>query len=461
MSSAPVHISHATSTRASHPLLESMVRHLSEALQFKTLSFEDPTACDAAAFQGMHGFLQLVYPKLHQTLRREIVGEFSLLYTWEGSKPELEPVLLLAHLDVVPAEDEAGWKYGPFSGAIGDAAVWGRGAMDVKGPLVAMCEAVESLIESGFRPNRTVYLAFGQDEEVGGIHGAHRIGQLLSNRGVRPLFISDEGGAITSGVVPGIRKPVALVGIAEKGYLSLALKVEQPGGHASMPPDHTAIGILSQAIHRIEMNPFPARVAGVSRQMLRSLAPHMSGIGRLAAGRLGVFEPIVRRQLLRNPDTAAILRTTCAATMFNAGVKDNILPQEASAILNVRTVPGDNSRTVISHVKTAINDPRVHVSVYGRFHSDPSPVAETDSAGFRCITGTIRQILPEAAITPFVVLGGTDSRHYTRLTPNVFRFSAMELKPEDLRTIHGNNEHLTYRNCELLMNFFSRLIENA
>jgi carboxypeptidase PM20D1 len=441
--------------------VREMAGHLSQAIQYRTISFEDPARFDATAFEGMHAFLRGAYPRIHDTLELEKVGQFSLLYTWHGSDASLDPVLLLSHQDVVPAEDEAGWKYPPFSGAIGDGAVWGRGAIDVKGSLIAICEAIEGLIGEGFRPRRTIHLAFGHDEEVGGEQGAARIGDLLQSRGVRPLLICDEGGAITHDIVPGTSKPVALVGIAEKGYLSLELKVHQPGGHASMPPAHTAVGILCAAIDRLERHPFPARVAGVPRLMLEHLAPHLPPAARLAVRNLRVFEPLIRRQLLKQPSSAAMLRTTTAATIFRAGVKDNLLPQEAAAVVNFRILPGESTQSTIDRVRRVVADDRVQLSAAGRLRTEPSPVADIRSAGFELIRQTIAQVAPDAAIAPSLVLGGTDSRHYTRLTPNVFRFGAMRITKDDLATIHANNERLTFENCELLVRFYTELLKNA
>lgn len=441
--------------------VRTMAEHLSEAIQRRTVSFDDPARCDAAAFEGLHAFLRTAYPRIHDTLRLEEVGRFSLLYTWRGSDPTLGPVLLLAHQDVVPAEDEAGWKHPPFAGTIADGAVWGRGAIDVKGSLIAICEAVEGLIAEGFRPPRTVHLAFGHDEEVGGEQGAAKIAELLQSRGVRPLLICDEGGAITQDIVPGIARPVALVGIAEKGYLSMELKVQQPGGHASMPPDQTAVGILCAAIDRLERNPFPARVAGVPRMMIEHLAPHLPRPARLAVRSFRAFEPILRRQLLKQPSSAAMLRTTTAATIFRAGVKDNLLPQEATAVVNFRILPGENTQSTIDRVRRILADERVQLSTAGRLRTEPSPVADIRSAGFGLIREAIAHIAPDAAIAPCLVLGGTDSRHYTRLTPNVFRFGAMRITQADLATIHGNNERLTFGNCELLMRFYTALAEGG
>jgi carboxypeptidase PM20D1 len=293
------------------------------------------------------------------------------------------------------------------------------------------------------------------------LNGAAAMGELLSQRRVRPLFISDEGGAILHGIIPGVQKPVAAIGIGEKGYLTLELKVTMVGGHASMPPAHTAIGILSDAIQRLESHPFPARLSGAARQMLVALAPYMPLVSRIAIAGLPLLSPIVRRALEKTPSGAASLRTTTAVTMIESGIKDNVLPNVATAVLNCRILPGETSESVTARIRQVIDDPRVQISVAGRFFSEPPPVAQVDSPGFRTIKQTIRQIAPDAVVAPCLVLGGTDSRHYTHLTPSVYRFSAMRITTDDLATIHGKNEKLSLENCRLLKAFYSRLIQNA
>jgi carboxypeptidase PM20D1 len=439
----------------------SMAEHLSEVITFRTISTDDPTSMDRTEFLRLHTFLRAAYPRLHATLEREVVNDLSLLFTWEGENRLLEPILLLAHQDVVPAEDAASWKYPPFSGRIVEQAVWGRGAVDVKGALIAICEAIESLIARGFRPRRTIHLAFGHDEEVGGLNGAAAVGDLLESRGVRPLFISDEGGAILHGVIPGVKKPVAAIGIGEKGYLTLELKVRMSGGHASMPPAHTAIGILSDAIQRLESNPFPATLSTAARQMLRALAPQMPWTSRLAIAGLPLLAPLIKRRLEKTPSGAATLRTTTAVTMIESGIKDNVLPHEAVATLNCRILPREGSLTVIRRIRDIIADQRVEISIGGRFHSEPPPVAQVDSPGYQLIRKTIAQVAPDAVAAPCLVLGGTDSRHYTRLTPSVYRFGAIRITAEDLASIHGKNEKLSLDNCQLLTGFYAKLLQNS
>jgi carboxypeptidase PM20D1 len=438
-----------------------MAGRLSAAIRCRTIAADDPRNTEVGEFRRLHQLLMDWYPALHEGLERDVVNGLSLLYRWEGSDPSLAPLLLLAHQDVVSAEDESGWLVPPFDGVVAEGAVWGRGAIDVKGGLIAICESVERLLEEGFKPRRGVYLAFGHDEEVGGLEGAASIGEVLMSRGVRPLFISDEGGAILHGVIPGVNRPVAAVGIAEKGYLTLSLKVTASGGHASMPPAQTAIGILSDAVQRIEASPFPARLSGATYEMVKCLAAEMSLPARMAISMLPLTSGLVRRKLEKTPSGAASLRTTTAVTMIESGIRDNILPQQATATLNCRTLPGETSESVISRIRDVVDDRRVRISIAGRFHSEPPPVADVNGPGYAFVKRAISRTAPDAVVAPCLVLGGTDSRHYTHLCPSVYRFGAMRLTPEDLVSIHGNNEKVDFENCRLLQRFYYELISEV
>ena len=322
-------------------------------------------------------------------------------------------MLLLAHQDVVPvaAGEETGWTHPPFAGVVADGHVWGRGALDDKASLVAILEAVERLAASGRAPRRAILLAFGHDEEVGGERGAARIAERLAERGVAPEFVLDEGMAVLADGVPGVRGLVALVGIAEKGSVTLDLEVEAEGGHSSMPPRQTAIGILAAAVARLEASPMPARLAGPARLMLEGLAPEMGFGSRLAVANLWLFRRPLERRLAASPAGNALLRTTTAATLVEGGVKENVLPRSARAAVNFRLLPGDSIRSVIEHARRAIADPRVAVKVRGGFAAEASPVAPVETAGFEAIRRSIAEVFPGAAVAAY----GDAIRFYLRL----------------------------------------------
>jgi carboxypeptidase PM20D1 len=434
---------------------------LAEALRHRTVSSQDGEVA-TAEFAALHAWLASAFPAVHARLAREPVGAASLLYTWPGSDAGLRPVLLLAHQDVVPVADAeaATWTQPPFGGVVADGHVWGRGALDDKASLVAMLEAVERLAAAGRAPRRTLLLAFGHDEEVGGGGGAAAIAALLGERGVAPEFVLDEGEVVLTDGVPGVERPVALLGIAEKGYLTLELVVEAEGGHSSMPPPETAIGILAAAVRRVEQSPLPARLAGPSLLMLERLAPEMGFGARLAVANRYLFGAALERRLAATASGNAVLRTTTAPTLFHAGVKDNVLPRRAQAAVNFRILPGDSVGGVVEHVRRAVADPRVQVVVRGPA-VEPSPVSPAAGHGYETIARSIAEVFPDALVVPALVLGGTDARHYTRLCAGVYRFAPLRVSSGDLVRFHGQDERLAVGAYGDAIRFYLRLLETA
>ena len=433
------------------------------ALRFKTISYQDSLQFDAAEFRRFQDYLATSFPKTHATLARETVGRFSLLYRWTGTDTSLPPVVLMAHQDVVPVEPgtEAKWTYPAFDGRIAEGYVWGRGAMDDKGSLVAQLEAIETLLSQGATLSRTVYLALGHDEEVGGRAGAAAIATLLGSRGVRPAFVLDEGGAIATGLVPGVAGPVALVGIAEKGYLTLNLTVRVDGGHSSMPPRQTAVGILSAAIEELEERPVPGGIRGPTAQMFDYLGPELPFGMRLFFANRWLFGGLLASRFGASPAGNAMLRTTTAPTIIEAGVKENVLPSVARATVNFRLLQGDSIAGILAYVQRTIDDPRVTVSIPETFKTEPSPVSPVDAEEYRLLTHTIRQVVPEAIVVPWLVVGGTDSRYFAPLTPNVYRFGAAPIGPGDTERAHGTNERLSVEGYAQNVKFYLQLLRNT
>jgi carboxypeptidase PM20D1 len=433
-----------------------------ESLTFATISPQDPAERDSAAFLALHEFFEQTYPLVHEHLGRETVSELSLLYTWEGSDPDLEPIVLMGHLDVVPVipgtEDD--WTHPPFGGVIADGYVWGRGAIDDKSSVVSVLEAVEGLLAQGHRPARTFYLAFGHDEEVGGPEGAGEIAELLEARGVADLaFVLDEGGAIADGLVPGIDGPAAIVGIGEKGFLSLELSISGAGGHSSMPPASTNVGILARAITRLEQDPFPLRLTDPVAQQFSYLGPEMGFGARAVVSNLWLFKPLFLRLLSRSPQGAAMLRTTTAATMFDAGVKDNVLPISATAVVNFRILPGETVESVTERVREVIDDDRVQIRDVSSSR-DPSPVSDPTGPAYLLLERTIREAagVADLIVAPYLVMGGTDAKYYAGRSRNVFRFLPARLGEGDMDRFHGTNERLAVESLAGSIAFFQRLI---
>jgi carboxypeptidase PM20D1 len=442
---------------------EGAADRLAGSLRIRTISSEDPAEFDAGAFSALHEYLQKEFPRVHAQLGRETVGTHSLLYTWPGSDSSLNPILLVGHLDVVPLEagTREKWHQDPFGGRIADGFIWGRGAIDNKSAVLGTLEAVEMLLAENFRPVRTVYLAYGHDEEVGGAAGARQIAALLKARGIELEMVLDEGGVIGDRILPGIAEPVALVGIAEKGFVTVELSTQVAGGHSSLPPRQSAVGILSAAVARLEQNPMAARLEGPTRQLFDRIGPRFPAIQRAVFANLWLTAPLVLRTLAGSSTTNAMVRTTTAPTIFQAGTKDNVLPSYARAVINFRILPGDTVTTVVEHVRHAVDDRRVEVKIVGRFSAEPSAVSSTDSESFRILERTIRSVVPDTIVAPYLVVVVTDARYYSGLSRNVFRFLPLRLTQPDLQRMHGIDERIGIREYEAAIRIYRQLIIEA
>jgi carboxypeptidase PM20D1 len=441
----------------------ALAGRLAGALRFATISNQDSNAFDGRAFEGLQRYLQDSFPKLHATLAREVVNGYGLLYTWTGTDSTLAPIVLLAHQDVVPIEGgtEQKWTEPPFGGVIANGYVWGRGALDDKGSLVGILEAVERLVSAGVKPRRTVYLAFGFDEEVGGRRGATRIAALLGSRHVQPEFVLDEGGVLATGLLPGVSQPVALVGIAEKGYLTAELTVQAAGGHSSMPPGETAVGILAAGIARLEQREMPRAIRGPTAEMFDYLGPELPFGQRLVVANRWLFGRLLASRFGGTPYGNAMLRTTTAPTVFQAGVKENVLPSTARALVNFRILPGDSVGSVLAHVRETVHDTRINVAPYQTSVAEPSPVTSVNGEPFQLLSRSIRQAVPGVIVTPWLVVAGTDSRHYITLTPNVLRFVGATIGNDDLRRIHGTDERIGVGDYVNVVRVYVQLLRNA
>lgn len=436
-----------------------LAAHLSGAIRFATISRQDSGPA-LLPMRALHAYLAQTFPRTHAALAHEIVDPANLLFKWAGTDTALEPIVMMAHMDVVPVEEgsEGAWTHPPFSGDIADGFVWGRGSLDDKIGVLSTLEAVEALVARGFHPRRTVYLAFGDDEEVEG-RGAAAIVALLKSRGVRPVVAIDEGSGIVRGIIPNISRPAALIGIAEKGHMSVQLTVKSAGGHSSMPPAQTAVGVLAQAVDRLEKHPLPGRLDGAVAGMLAELGREMPLSSRIAMANLWLTRPLVIRQLSRSVATNAALRTTTAPTMFQGSPKENVLPIRAQAIVNFRIIPGETPETVLEHVRKVVDDARVTITL-AEPPTPPSPVSGMTSAAYRTLARDITVLEPSALVAPSLVIGATDSRQYADYARDVYRFLPMQLGPEDLDRIHGTNERIGVHDYARGVAFMTLLISD-
>jgi carboxypeptidase PM20D1 len=439
---------------------DAAAARLAGALKFRTISDAASEQANGWEFERMQAYLAQAFPRMHATLKREMIGH-SMLFTWPGSDPAARPVMWLAHQDVVPVAPgtERDWQQAPFDGVVKDGYVWGRGSWDDKGSLVAQMEAVETLLAAGYQPRGTIYFGFGADEEVGGRRGATAIAALLKSRGVRLDYILDEGMLVTQGIMSGITRPVALIGVAEKGYASVNLAVSTAPGHSSMPPRKTAIGMMCAALAELERKQMPGEVGGVAREMFDAIAPEMHGVNRVVLANLWLFAPVLQHQLEQSAGTNAMLRTTTALTVFHAGNKDNVLPGKADAVVNFRLRPGDSVAGVMEHVRQAVDNDAVHATLDAG-QSEPSRVSPVASPQYALINRTIREVFTDAVVAPGIVVGATDARHYREVSDHVYRFSPVRAGPDDLARFHGTNERIGVDNYVEAVRFYVQLARN-
>lgn len=443
---------------------DEVAAHLSGAIRVRTISHEDPRDDEPGVFVRMGSYLELTYPSLHKSLELTKFEGGSRIYRWAGSDPKAAPIVLLAHMDVVPVEEGtlAKWEHPPFAGDVADNYIWGRGAMDDKLGVIASLEAVDSLLKEGFVPRRDVYLAFGHDEEVGGQHGALVLAAYLKDefaaRGLRPELILDEGGVIVEGALPGIEEPVALIGITEKGYISMRLSVELAGGHSSMPAREGSIGVLATALAAVQDAPMPKRLEAAPRAMLERLAPATNFGTRLVVRNLWLFESVLLVGMSAKPGPAATIRTTTALTIVKAGTKDNVLPSRAEATVNFRVLPGDDEASIRAHLHKVIADDRVKIETISNWGS--SPTSDPKSEAFAQVEGAIGDAFGVRLVAPYMVVGGTDARHYADLSDAVLRFLPIHFTGDaDRKRIHGSNERILVEDAKRAVWFYRRVIE--
>lgn len=369
----------------------------------------------------MREYARREWPGVFSRVRTEIVGGASILLEWKGSS-DSRPLLLTAHQDVVPAGE--GWTFDPFSGVVFDGRIHGRGTIDYKCGFAGMLEACEGLMESGFQPERTVFLAFGHDEEVGGLEGAGAITEHLLDRGIRCSSVLDEGGYVYTGAGGA---ETAVIAVAEKGYATFRITASAVQGHASVPPRRTAIGTLARAVTILEHTEFPD--------------PPQPGF-------------------LKNTPLAG---TTIAPTVITGGCKENVLPGTASLLVNTRPAPLSSVRKVQEHISSVLTHLEVDVELLDNPSvSEPSGFSSIETVDYENLEKAVAAVLGNnIPAVPGVFQAATDSRRYRAVAEHSYRFMPVRLKETGIAALHSVDESISiadYLNC---VRFYGEFITRA
>eukprot|EP00118_Oscarella_pearsei_P010408 m.63835 g.63835 ORF g.63835 m.63835 type:complete len:510 (+) comp35194_c0_seq3:76-1605(+) len=441
---------------------EELIENLIRAIQIRTITYGNGNQ-NTSAFLLLREYLEQTFPTVHSSPRvtREIIGEYSMLFQVKGDDPSLEPYLLEAHLDVVPAREED-WTVLPFAGHVQNGYVYGRGAMDMKNVVMAIMEAMEFLLKKEYSFRRTLYVSFGHDAKLGGLEGAKEIAKTLESRNVKLAFLLGRGITICKDMIPGVEPPVALIGVAEKGYMTIELSVKTRGGHPGVPEIESSIGILAKAISRIEMNQMPSVLGeGAELTALEHLITKMSLPYRMVMSNLWLFKPIISTVMTYIPDNNGAIRTTAVPTLISGGIKDNVLPTWANATINIRIHTVNTIKEVMDFTKSVISDERVKIRITRA--NPPSPVSSSapDSLGYQIIKKSLAESFPEVLAAPTLSLANLDGRHFLALTHDVYRFSPTIQYPEDMPQVHGNDERISIENYKSAVQFYYRLMLNS
>jgi carboxypeptidase PM20D1 len=438
---------------------DSVAQHLSQAIQIRTVSFGDTLAIDTAEFLKFRSFMETTYPVMHQQLPRQQFNEFSYVFKWKGKDTVSKPIVLMAHLDVVPVEAiaESKWTVPSFSGMIKGDTVWGRGAVDDKASAICIMEATEQLLKQGYVPDRTIYLCFGHDEEISGKRGANVIAKWFADNKISPELVVDEGGMIDSENMPELGRPIALIGVGEKGYANIDLTVEIPGGHSSMPHKETAIDVLNKAIVNVRMAQMPARITPVVREFLHTIGAHQGFVSKMAMSNMWLFEGSVVSKLEASNKSNALVHTTIVPTIVHSGIKDNVIPSIARATFNSRILPGESSEDVVAFFKKAIKDERVQVRKQTLSLMEPSASTSTGHPMYKRVETAVKQTVPEAIVSPFLMIGATDSRYYRPFSDAVLNF----LPLKNAKGFHGIDERVGIQDLKNAVHFYTLIIKGG
>ncbi len=434
-----------------------VIEALRQLIRCKTVSRADPALEDAAEFEKLEALLPQLYPRVFAACSLQKLPDRGLLLCLKG-REQGAPSVMMAHYDVVPADGE-GWEKPPFEGIVEDGVLWGRGALDTKVTLNAVLFAANTLLEQGFQPQNDLYFAFSGGEEVNG-KGAQNIVEYFKKQGITPALVLDEGGAVVEDVFPGVKRPCGLIGIAEKGMMNLTLSVESGGGHASAPPPHTSIGILSRACCALEQKPFPMHLTEPAARMFDTLGRHSTFLYRVIFANLWLFKGVLNRLCKKSGgELNALLRTTVAFTKASGSDAPNVLPTVASMTANLRLNPEDSVQGALDRIQRTVDDSRIKLTVGSSM--EPSRISVTDCPAWEKVAGAVAETWQGCIVAPYLMVQCSDSRHYGAISDRVYRFSAMDLTAEERKTIHGVNERIRVDAARRAAEFYVRLIKQC
>lgn len=428
---------------------------LSAMIQIPTVSKNEDE--DLSDFYRFHEELERLFPKLHETLQKTVL-DGTLIYLWKGKDSSKKPVLFMGHQDVVPASDE-GWTVPAYSGALVDGKVYGRGALDCKSTMLVELQAVEELLEEGFVPPCDVYLEYSINEETGGM-GAANAASYLKEKGIDLALVLDEGGAVIDKAVDGMDRPYAVIGITEKGYMDVKITARGKGGHSSTPPRNTPAARLFAFANAIEKKrPFEKRLIPEAAEMLRRMAPSFSQPLRMVLGNIGLFRPLVKTVMpMVSPFGEAIMATTCCFTMMKGSDAANVIPKEPYLIANLRTSVHQNCAASLAVLKKYADKYDLELEVL--MQRDASPVSNIHSREYAYVEECIKKQFPDVGIAPYLIMGGTDCRHFHALTENALRFAPVRMTSEQSASCHAVDENVTVSALAEGVGFFIEFLKN-
>lgn len=436
---------------------DKAIENLAELVRCKTVSYYTREDEDEAEFKKLINMLPTLYQNVFAACEYNELPDRALLFRWKGKKSNA-PSVMMAHYDVVPV-DEAAWQKPPFEAITENGVMWGRGTLDTKVTFNGVLFSAETLIASGFVPENDIYFAFSGGEEVNG-DGAKNIVDYFEKEGIAPAIVVDEGGAVVENVFPGVKTPCGLIGIAEKGMMDVEYKAKSGGGHASAPKPNSPVVALSKACLKIEKNPFKAHLTRPVAELFNTLGRHSNLLYRVIFANLWCFKPLLDMICKKSGgELNALMRTTVAFTRMKGSSTNNVIPPEATMISNIRLNPMDTMESALEYLNKTVANGNIEITKIKGMN--PSPVSETDCEAYTRVARAVASTWKGCIVSPYLMVQCSDSRHWGRISKNVYRFSAMDLTAEERATIHGNNERVRLECAKKAVEFYIRLMKQC